>query len=60
LPALTSQVAATRAVHLHNTTGLSLAPGRVSVFEGGCISGQALFPPLLPGDDEILFIGKSL
>lgn len=53
------QVSATRAVHLTNTTGLSLAPGRVSVFEGGIIAGQAPFPPMLPGDDELLTIGPD-
>lgn len=52
-----SEVAVSRAVHLTNTTGLCLAPGRVAVFEAGRIVGHAPFPPMLPGDDELLMIG---
>jgi len=52
-----NEVSATRAVHLTNTTGRPLPPGRVSIFQGNSIAGQAPFPPMLPGDDQILPIG---
>lgn len=50
---------ATRSVHLHNSTGLVLAPGKVSVFEEGRISAHAPFPPMLPGDDQLIPIGPD-
>jgi len=46
-----------RAVHLTNTSEIPLAPGKVAIFEGGSIAGHAVFPPMLPQDDELIFFG---
>jgi len=42
-----------------NDSALVLAPGKVSVFEGGRISAHAPFPPMLPGDDQLISIGPD-
>jgi ubiquitin len=52
-----NELNAVRAVHLTNTTDLALANGRITVYEGGRIAGQCPFPPMLPGDEELLPIG---
>lgn len=53
------QVSAIRSVELVNNTPLVLAPGKVSVFEGGRISAHAPFPPMLPGDDQLIAMGPD-
>jgi len=52
-------VCAVRSIHLRNTTGLVLAPGKISVFEEGRIAANASFPPMLPGDDQLVPIGQD-
>ena len=53
------QVSAIRSVELVNNTPLVLALGKVSVFEGGRISAHAPFPPMLPGDDQLIAMGPD-
>ena len=49
-----STVCATRALHITNATGVVLAPGAVSVVEDGHFVGQAMFAPMLVGDDQLV------
>jgi len=49
-----NEVCATRAIHVHNNTGVVLAPGTVSVLEGGRFVGQTQFTPMLTDDDQII------
>merc|ERR1711998_110577 len=49
-----TEVNAKRAVHLKNNSDLVLANGAVSILEGGRFMGQAVFTPMLPGDDQII------
>ena len=46
-------------MQLHNTTGVVLAPGTVSVLEAGKFIGQAQFVPMLPGDEQLVPHGED-
>jgi len=54
-----STVCATRSVHLHNSSSVVLAPGAVSVVEGGRLVSQCEFTPMLPGDDQLVAYGQD-
>ena len=43
-----------RALHITNATGVVLAPGSVAVVEDGHFVGQAMFAPMLVGDDQLV------
>jgi len=49
-----TEVNATKAIHLYNTTDMVLANGSISILEGGRFMGQADFMPMLPGDDQLV------
>ena len=49
-----SEVAASRAVHVVNSSADVLCNGSVSVLDGGRFVGQTEFAPMLPGDDQLL------
>lgn len=44
-----NELNATKAVHLVNSSEEVLAPGRVSVLEGGFYCNQSQFVPMIPG-----------
>ncbi len=64
-----SEVNVTRAVNIRNDTHIRniypmayyvatvLAPGTISVLEGGRFVGQVAFTPMLPGDDQLVPYG---
>jgi len=54
-----SQINAIRAVHLVNNTGMVLAPGSISVLEGGRFVAQNEFTPMVPGDDALVQYGMD-
>mmetsp|Transcript_3114 Transcript_3114/g.4452 ORF Transcript_3114/g.4452 Transcript_3114/m.4452 type:complete len:531 (-) Transcript_3114:1737-3329(-) len=54
-----SETCATRAIHLRNATDQVLAPGSVSVAEAGRLVAQAVFTPMLPGDEQLIPYGKD-
>ena len=54
-----SETCATRAIHLHNDTQAVLAPGTVSVSDGGRLVSQSAFTPMLPGDEQLVNYGED-
>uniref|UniRef100_A0A7S2Y101 Uncharacterized protein n=1 Tax=Fibrocapsa japonica TaxID=94617 RepID=A0A7S2Y101_9STRA len=54
-----NEVNATRSIHLRNTTGLVLAPGKISVLEGGRFVAQNEFTPMLPDDEALISYGED-
>eukprot|EP00727_Mastigamoeba_balamuthi_P000398 m51a1_g10355 putative ubiquitin family protein (805) ;mRNA; f:24566-27425 len=51
------EVSAARGVLLRNDTGLALAPGSLSVLEGGRYVDQTSLAPMLPGDEQLVLYG---
>lgn len=49
-----------RGVQLENDTGLHLAAGTVTVFDGGAFTGTALVNDVLPGDTALLAFATDL
>merc|ERR1712166_599577 len=49
----------TRNIHLTNSSDLVLAPGSVTVVDGGVFAGQSQFTPMLPGDDCLVPYGQD-
>jgi hypothetical protein len=54
-----STVCASRCVHLTNTSSSVLAPGTVSVSDGGRLVAQRAFTPMLPHDDQLIAYGED-
>jgi len=54
-----SETCAKRAIHLHNTSSTVLAPGTVSVSDGGRLVSQSDFMPMLPGDEALVCYGED-
>jgi len=54
-----NEVNALRCVHVHNTTDMVLAPGAISVLQGGRFVGQTDFTPMIPGDDTLVPYGED-
>ena len=54
-----SETCASRVVHLHNSTGVVLAPGSISISDEGRLVAQADFPPMLPGDEQLVAYGED-
>jgi len=54
-----STTCAARVVHLHNSSGVVLAPGAVSVVEAGRLVSQAAFTPMLPADEQLVPYGQD-
>ena len=50
---------AVRNVHLENDTESTFAPGTIAIFDDGRIVSQAVFTPLVPGDDTLLAYGED-
>ena len=48
-----------RNIHLTNSSDLVLAPGSVTVVDGGIFAGQSQFTPMLPGDDCLVPYGQD-
>jgi len=44
-------------VHLVNSSDTVLAPGSITVTDGGCFVGQSQFTPMLPKDDTLIPYG---
>merc|ERR1719446_635116 len=55
----TSEVNVKRAVHLHNNTSEVFANGTINVLEGGRFVAQCQFVPMIPGDDQLIFLGED-
>jgi len=54
-----SETCAKRAIHLHNTSNTVLAPGTISVSDGGRLVSQSDFTPMLPGDEALICYGED-
>jgi hypothetical protein len=54
-----NEVNAVRCVHVTNDSGLVLAPGAVSVVDGGKFVGQSQLAPMVPGDDALVPYGQD-
>ncbi len=54
-----SKCCATRAVHLVNTSSSVLAPGVVSVSDGGRLVSQCPFAPMTPADEALVVYGQD-
>ena len=54
-----SETCAKRAIHLHNTSSTVLAPGTISVSDGGRLVSQSEFTPMLPGDEALICYGED-
>ena len=54
-----TEVNASRCVLVTNDSGLVLAPGAVSVLDGGKFVGQSQLAPMLPGDDALVPYGPD-
>jgi len=54
-----SETCAKRAIHLHNTSSTVLAPGTVSISDGGRLVSQSEFTPMLPGDEALICYGED-
>jgi ubiquitin len=52
-----SEVNVVRNVHLVNSSDMVLAPGSITVTDGGCFVGQSQFTPMLPKDDTLIPYG---
>jgi len=52
-----SEVNVVRNVHLINSSDMVLAPGSITVTDGGCFVGQSQFTPMLPKDDSLIPYG---
>eukprot|EP00930_Biecheleria_cincta_P039756 TRINITY_DN2729_c2_g1_i1.p1 TRINITY_DN2729_c2_g1~~TRINITY_DN2729_c2_g1_i1.p1 ORF type:complete len:840 (-),score=159.14 TRINITY_DN2729_c2_g1_i1:138-2594(-) len=48
-----------RAVHMVNTTDSVFANGSINVLEGGRFVAQCQFAPMIPGDDQIIYLGED-
>jgi ubiquitin len=48
-----------KCMHLHNSSEVVLAPGEISMFDGGRFVGQAQFSPMLPADDQLVPYGED-
>ena len=46
-------------MHVVNTTKEVLAPGTISVIEGGFYCNQSQFVPMIPGDEGIIPYGSD-
>ena len=54
-----NEVNAVRNIHLMNDSDMVLAPGSISVLDGGRFVGQAQFTPMLPGDSALIPYGED-
>lgn len=54
-----NEVNAIKSLHLINDSDLVLAPGSIGVLEGKRFVGQALFTPMVPGDDQLIPYGQD-
>ena len=54
-----NEVNVVRNVHLVNSSDTVLAPGSITVTDGGCFVGQSQFTPMLPKDDTLIPYGIS-
>jgi hypothetical protein len=54
-----NEVNAIKNLHLTNDSDLVLAPGSIGVLEGRRFVGQALFTPMVPGDDQLIPYGQD-
>ena len=52
-----NEVNVVRNVHLINSSDTVLAPGSITVTDGGCFVGQSQFTPMLPKDDSLIPYG---
>ena len=52
-----NEVNVVRNVHLVNSSDTVLAPGSITVTDGGCFVGQSQFTPMLPKDDTLIPYG---
>jgi hypothetical protein len=52
-----NEVNVVRNVHLVNNSDTVLAPGSITVTDGGCFVGQSQFTPMLPKDDTLIPYG---
>ncbi len=52
-----NEVNVVRNVHLINSSDMVLAPGSITVTDGGCFVGQSQFTPMLPNDDTLIPYG---
>jgi ubiquitin len=52
-----NEVNVVRNVHLINSSDTVLAPGSITVTDGGCFVGQSQFTPMLPKDDTLIPYG---
>jgi ubiquitin len=52
-----NEVNVVRNVHLINSSDMVLAPGSITVTDGGCFVGQSQFTPMLPKDDSLIPYG---
>jgi len=54
-----NEVNAMRNVHIKNESGQVLAPGSVTITEGGRLVGQSTFTPMLPDDETLIAYGED-
>ena len=54
-----NEVVLTKCIHVRNESDTVLAPGNVSIFDGGRFVSQVQFPPMLPGDDQLISYGED-
>jgi len=52
-----NELNAVRSIHLVNSSSMILAPGSITVTDGGCFAGQSQFTPMLPKDDTLIPYG---
>ena len=50
---------AIRNVHIENSTSTTFCPGSIAVYNDGRIVSQAIFTPLIPGDDTLIAYGED-
>mmetsp|Transcript_13597 Transcript_13597/g.24242 ORF Transcript_13597/g.24242 Transcript_13597/m.24242 type:complete len:500 (-) Transcript_13597:2165-3664(-) len=55
----TSEVSATKCIHLQNNSSHVLSNGHVCIHDGGRFVQQAEFTPMLPGDDQLIPYGED-
>jgi hypothetical protein len=54
-----NEVNASRCIHLTNDSDIVLAPGDITVVDGGRFVGQSQFTPMIPGDDSLIYYGQD-
>jgi len=54
-----NEVNVVRNIHLINSSDMVLAPGSITVTDGGCFVGQSQFTPMLPKDDTLIPYGMD-